>query len=60
MSLLSLFRRDPVKKLREEHRRLLGLARDLQRNGDIQSFARMTARAAEIAEEIEKREAKQG
>ena len=51
--MFGLFRRDPLKKLEAEHRRLLEQARDLQRNGDIKGFAVMTGKADELARRIE-------
>ena len=42
-----------LKKLNAEHLKLLTAARDLQRNGDIQGFAAMTARAEEVALQID-------
>lgn len=51
--MFNFLRRNPVKKLEALYRRLLEQARDLQRNGDIEGFAAMTARAQEIGERIE-------
>lgn len=51
--MFGLFRRDPAKKLQQEYLRLLEQARDLQRNGDIEGFAAVTARAERVAQEIE-------
>jgi hypothetical protein len=51
--MFGLFKRNPVAKLEAEYRRLLEEARDLQRNGDIQGFAAMTARADAVAKRIE-------
>ena len=51
--MFKLFRKDPLKKLEAEYARLLQEARDLQRNGDIQGFAVMTARAEELGRQIE-------
>ena len=51
--MFRFFRRDPAKKLDAEYRRLLEQARNLQRNGDIQGFAAMTARAEEVARRLE-------
>ena len=52
--MFGLFRRDPIRKLEAEYRRLLEQARDLQRNGDIKGFAVMTGRAEQLAREIER------
>lgn len=51
--MLKLFRRDPSKKLETEYQKLLQEARDLQRNGDIEGFARMSARAEEVGRQLE-------
>jgi hypothetical protein len=48
-----LFKKDPVKKLRESYARLLEEARDLQRNGDIKGFAQKSAEAEELWRQIE-------
>ena len=51
--MFGLFRRDPIKKLEVEYRKLLEEARDLQRSGDIQGFAAMTDRAESLAQKID-------
>ena len=51
--MFGLFRRDPLKKLEAEYQQLLQEARDLQRNGDIQGFARMSDRADQLGRKIE-------
>lgn len=51
--MFGLFRRDPAKKLEAQHRQLLEQARDLQRKGDIQGFATLSAKAEEVAKKIE-------
>lgn len=51
--MFGLFRRDPIKKLEAEYRRLLEAARDLQRGGDIKGFAAMTDRAEAAREALE-------
>ena len=51
--MFGLFRRDPVKKLEAEYRRLLAQARDLQRNGDIRGCAAITSRAEEVVRQID-------
>jgi hypothetical protein len=57
--MFGLFRRNEHKKLEAEYRKLLEQARDLQRNGDIQGFARMTARADELARRLEERKSEE-
>ena len=39
--------------MQSEYERLLKKARDLQRNGDIQGFAAVTAKADELARKID-------
>ena len=56
--MLSWFRKDPLRKLEDDHARKLERARDLQRNGDIRGYADVTAEADEILKQIETIEAK--
>ena len=51
--MFGIFRKDPVKKLKREYLRMMEEARDLQRGGDIQGFAKKTAEAEELAQRIE-------
>lgn len=39
MSLLSLFKKDPLKKLEDNHKRLLEEAMHIQRSGDLRLYA---------------------
>lgn len=39
MSLLSLFKKDPLKKLEDNHKRLLKEAMHIQRSGDLRLYA---------------------
>ncbi|WP_013630440.1 DUF6435 family protein [Rubinisphaera brasiliensis] len=55
--MFGLFRKDSVKKRKAEYARLLEEARDLQRHGDIQGFAKKTAAAEELWKSIEELEA---
>lgn len=48
-----LFKKDPVKKLREQYASLLEEARDLQRKGDIKGFATKSAEAEEVLKKME-------
>ncbi len=51
--MFGFLKRDPVKKLEAEYRRLLEEARDLQRSGDIAGFAAKTAQAEDVARRVE-------
>ena len=51
--MFGFLKRDPVKKLEAEYRKLLEEARDLQRSGDIKGFADKTSQAEEVANQIE-------
>ena len=46
--MFGFLKRDPVKKLEAEYRKLLEEARDLQRKGDIAGFAAKTSLAEEL------------
>ena len=50
--MFGFLKRDPVKKLEADYRKLLETARDLQRNGDIKGFADKTAEAEGLAGQI--------
>ena len=51
--MLSLFRKDPVKKLKKQYEKLMKEARDIQRSGDLKSYAQKIAAAEDIAQQIE-------
>ena len=51
--MFGFLKRDPVKKLEAEYRKVLEEARDLQRNGDIKGFAAKTALAEDLASRVE-------
>lgn len=51
--MVKIFKRDPIKKLEAEYKRLLIEARDLQRNGDVLRSAQVTAEAEEIGKQID-------
>lgn len=51
--MFSLFKRDPIKKLNKAYGFKLEQAMLAQRNGDIRSYAMLTAEAEKIREEIE-------
>ena len=52
--MFSLFKKDPTKKLRAKYNATLERAMQAQRNGDIHSYAFITAEAEELWREIEK------
>ena len=51
--MLSLFKKQPAKKLEKQYNRMLEQARDAQRSGDIKRYAELAAKAEEIWSEIE-------
>ena len=51
--MLSLFKSDPVKKLKKKHAELLEQALHAQRNGDIHKYSFLTKEAEDIYEEID-------
>ncbi len=51
--MLSLFKKNPTKKLEKEYNRLLEKARDAQRSGDIKLFATISAEAEEVWAKVE-------
>jgi hypothetical protein len=55
--MFSLFKSDPTKKLNKDYFRKLEQAMLAQRNGDISSYSRITAKAEDILKEISKIEA---
>ncbi len=57
--MLSLFRKDPLKKLIKQYDQMLEKAMYAQRNGDIKSYSMLTAEAERIATEIRDLEQKQ-
>lgn len=51
--MFGLFKNNPEEKLKKQYEKKLEQARDLQRNGDIKGFAKVTAEAEEIMKQIE-------
>lgn len=51
--MFGIFRRDPARKLQAQYVKLLEVARDLQRKGDIKGFAAATAEAEVMAHRID-------
>jgi len=52
--MFSLFKPDPVKKLKKAHAKKLEQAFHAQRNGDIRGFASITSEAEALKQEIQK------
>lgn len=50
--MFSMFKRDPIKKLDKLYERKLEEAMHAQRNGDIKSYAMLTAEAENIKQQI--------
>lgn len=50
--MFSLFKSDPVKKLKKQYAAKLEQAMLAQRNGNIRSYSMITAEAEEIREQI--------
>ena len=55
--MFSIFKTDPVKKLRQNYQAKLEQAMRAQRNGDIKTYSYITAEAEGILKEIEALEA---
>ena len=51
--MFKFFKKDPAKRLKEEYQKLLERAMSAQRNGDIESYANLTAQANKILEKID-------
>lgn len=56
--MLSFFKSDPTKKLRKQYEAKLEEAMHSQRNGDIETYSRLTAEAEAIVNEIDALEGK--
>jgi len=51
--MFNLFKKkDPLQKMRDQYRKMLEDARDLQRSGDIKGFALKTAEAEALGQQI--------
>ena len=51
--MFNFLKKDPVKKLRKQYEQKMLEARDLQRQGDIKGFAKKSAEAEALMQEIE-------
>ncbi|MFT5709297.1 MAG: hypothetical protein ACI9ES_003605 [Oceanospirillaceae bacterium] len=54
--MFSLFKSDPVKKLKKVRAKKLEQAMHAQRNGDMRSFASITSEADKLWQEVQKLE----
>ena len=54
--MFSLFKSDPVKKLKKARAKKLEQAMQAQRNGDMRSFASITSEADKLWQEVQKLE----
>ena len=52
--MLSLFKKNPLKKLNRQYQKLMEEARDIQRSGDLKLYARKIEEAESVAQEIER------
>lgn len=50
--MFGLFKKDPAKKLEQQHQKLLEEAMALQRKGDIKGYAAKSAEAEALMEKI--------
>lgn len=51
--MFGLFKKDPIKKLKQEHMDLSTRAFEAQRNGDIRTYSTLTAEAEALKDKIE-------
>jgi hypothetical protein len=51
--MFSLFNKDPKAKLKKTYEKLLSEALEAQRRGDIRQYSELTAKAEDIAQEID-------
>jgi hypothetical protein len=51
--MFGLFKKDPLKDLRQQYEKMLEEARDLQRKGDIKGFALKTEAAEKLMDQIQ-------
>lgn len=55
--MFGLFKKDPAKKLQKEYEELMKKAVEAQRNGKMELFANLSAKADQICKELDKLEA---
>lgn len=52
--MFNLFKKDPIKTLEKKKFALLEKARDIQRSGDLRTYAKIIAESEAIQQEIDK------
>ena len=52
--MFSFFKKDPKKELQKEYEKLMKEAVEAQRKGDIDNYSTLSAKANDIAKEIDK------
>jgi hypothetical protein len=58
--MFGLFKKDPIKQLEKEYKRLLEEAMQLQRGGDIKGYAAKSAEAEKVMDKIVELQEKKG
>lgn len=51
--MFSLFKKDPKKELQKEYETLMKKAVDAQRNGDIEGYSNLSAKAENVAKKLD-------
>ena len=51
--MFSIFKKDPKKELQNKYEKLMKDAVDAQRKGDIETYSILSAKADEVAQEID-------
>ncbi|MBX2928450.1 MAG: Lacal_2735 family protein [Saprospiraceae bacterium] len=51
--MFGIFKKDPVKVLEQEYRKLMEEAMNIQRTGDLRAYAAKIVEAEEVAKKIE-------
>ena len=51
--MFSMFKKDPKKELQKEYEKLMKEAVERQRNGDIEGYSTLSAKADEIAKKLD-------
>lgn len=51
--MFGIFKKDPVKALEQEYRKLMEEAMNIQRTGDLRAYAAKIEEAEEVAKKIE-------
>ena len=51
--MFSIFKKDPKKELQKEYQKLMKDAVDAQRNGDIETYSILSAKADDVDKELD-------